>query len=173
MNLQFYFEKLHSSDKYKKFMKENPEAYFCGGFFSIDKENSKNPDNKRHLDFYSSKRKNIFSFQLEERIKIVPSDVKYEKAPERVSERDDFDFSEIEKLINDKMNQKNINSKVQKILISLQNLNGEAFLICTVFISMFGLLKVNIKLKNAKMEITDFEKKSFMDILKISGKKRE
>ena len=52
MNFQFYIEKLHNSEDFKKFMKENLDAYLCSGFFIIDFENPKNPDNKSHLDFY-------------------------------------------------------------------------------------------------------------------------
>ena len=49
MNLQFYLEKLFASDEFKKFKKENKDAYFCSGFFSIDKQGR---DNQQHLDFY-------------------------------------------------------------------------------------------------------------------------
>jgi len=38
MNFQFYLEKLKHSEEYKEFLKENPEAYPCSGFFTIDKE---------------------------------------------------------------------------------------------------------------------------------------
>jgi len=38
MNMQFYVEKLSHSEEFKEFMKKNPDAYLCSGFFVIDKE---------------------------------------------------------------------------------------------------------------------------------------
>ena len=49
MNFQFYLEKLMDSGDFQKFKKENPNAYLCSGFFSIDKE--KGLDNQQHLDY--------------------------------------------------------------------------------------------------------------------------
>ncbi|MCH9031304.1 MAG: ribonuclease E/G, partial [candidate division Zixibacteria bacterium] len=65
---------------------------------------------------------------------------------------------EIEKMLEDEMKKQEINSKIQKIILSLQNLRGKPFLIGTIFISMFGLLNVQIDL--SEMKITEFEKKS-------------
>jgi len=66
MNLQFYLEKLQSSKEFKKFSKENPNAYLCSGFFIVDKANVKNPDNKVHLDFYIPAGGKVFSFDVKE-----------------------------------------------------------------------------------------------------------
>jgi len=57
MNLQFYFEKLHHSEEFKKFIKENPKAYFCSGFVVIDKEKN---ENKIHLDYFVPGKKKFF-----------------------------------------------------------------------------------------------------------------
>ena len=67
-------------------------------------------------------------------------------------------------MIIDKMQEQAINNRIQKILFSIQTKEKEIFFIGTVFISGFGMIKVNINL--SKMEITDFEKSSFFDILK-------
>jgi len=69
------------------------------------------------------------------------------------------------------MKKQNVKNKIQKILVSLQKSNKKDFLICTVFISMLGLLKINISLKNLKIE--EFEKKSIKDILRVSRKKKD
>ena len=69
------------------------------------------------------------------------------------------------------MDKKEIKSKVQKMLWSLQSKDGKNYLLGTVFISMFGLLKVSIDVSD--MKLVDFEKKSFMDMLKVTGKKKE
>ena len=163
MNIQFYMEKLSLSEEFKKFMKENKDAYLCSGFFVIDKD-TKNPDNKQHFDYYVPSSKKIFSFQLEDEIKIVPIDTLNKEVPEKISKHE-FDFDEIEKIIEEEMEKQNVKSKIQKIILSLQNIKGRDYLICTVFISMLGILKVKINLSTE--EVTEFEKKSFFDIMKV------
>ena len=161
MNLQFYLEKLHSSEIFKKFMKDDPEAYLCSGFFTIDKEGK---DNKRHFDFYVPGTKQIFSFKVEGGVEISPIELVIEKIPEKLEINFDFDLEEIEKMIEDEMKKQEIKSKIQKTIFSLQNLKGKPFLIGTIFISMFGLLNVQIDL--SEMKIIEFEKKSLFDMVK-------
>ena len=163
MNVQFYMEKLSLSEKFKNFMKDNKDAYLCSGFFVIDK-NPKNPDNKQHFDYYVPSSKKMFSFQLEEGIKRVPLDIINKEVPEKIL-KPEFDFNEIEKIIEKEMERRDIKNKIQKIMLSLQNFNKKDFLICTVFISMLGILKVKIDLSTE--EVTEFEKKSFFDIMKV------
>ncbi len=166
MDLKFYLEKLHNSDEYRDFMLENPDAYLCSGFFVIDKEKA---EHQRHLDFYAPALKKIFSFKMEKGIEKVPIDTFDNKIPKKLNVDYDFDLDEIEKLIRKKMNEENIKSKIQKILLSLQNLENKDLLTATVFISAFGMLKININPVSNK--ILDFDKKSFFDMLKIIRRK--
>ncbi len=169
MNLQLYLEKLKSSGVFKEFMKENPKAYLCSGFFTIDKEGQ---DNQRHLDFYIPEKGEIFSFKFEESGKIekIPVEMINKKIPGKIkSEKSfNFDFRDIEKMIISEMELQNLKNKLQKIIISLQNYEEKNLLVCTVFVSMLGLLKINIDLegKEGKPEIKSFEKKSFFDLLR-------
>ncbi len=165
MNLQFYLEKLFASDEFKKFKKENKEAYLCSGFFSIDRQGK---DNQQHLDFYVSSNKKMFSFQLEKGFELVPLENYDGRVPEKLSEKIEFDFDEVEDLIINKMKEENINKQIQKLLLSLQSLEGKNFIIGTIFISGMGILKVTIDLSEDK--ITNFEKKSFLDMFKIIKK---
>lgn len=166
MNLQFYLEKLNSSDNFKKFIKENPEAFLCSGFFVIDKQGK---DNKQHFDFFVPSEKKIYSFQLENNMQLVPIESKNNTIPKKISMNCDFDFDEIENLISQEKEKQNIKNKIQKILLSLQKVNGKDFLIGTAFISSLGLIKINIDLSENK--ITDFKKKSFFDIMNVFKKK--
>ncbi len=161
MNLQFHLKKLKNSEEYKRFVRENPDAYFCSGFFSIDKIGN---DNKRHFDFYVPLEKRIFSFQLEEGFKIVPLENLSGQVLDELDDNIDFGFEEVEKMIREKMREEGVDKEIQKILFSLQKLNERNFLVGTVFISSLGLIKINIDLEDRK--VTDFEKKSFFDILK-------
>ena len=167
MNVQFYFEKLHSSNEFKKFIKENPSSYLCSGFFLIDKEEIKKPNNKVYLDFYVPKKKKVFSFDIKEEIKLSQLE-NFGKIPSKISENCEFNFEEVEKIILEEMEKQNVKSKIKKIIFSLQNLKGKDFLIVIVFISMLGIIKININISNKK--ITKFEKKSLMDMFKIMSK---
>lgn len=166
MNLQFYLEKLYSSENFNKFKEENPKAYLCSGFFVIDKEGK---DNQIHFDYFIPESKEMISFNLKEGVEKKHIEI-LDKSwiPEISDESIDFNFEEIENLIVKKMEEENIKNKLQKILISLQKSDEEILLICTVFISMLGMLKVKIGLK--AMKITEFERKSLMNILKIKKK---
>lgn len=166
MNSQFLFEKLEDSDEYKKFIKENPKAYLCSGFFIVDLD--KNPENKYHFDFYIPESKKTFSFYLEEGIKLVPLERTDEKVLEKVSMKNPFDFDELKEIILNEMANNKITNKIQKMIFSLQSKDKQDFLFATIFVSGFALLKFDFDLKTKK--ITDFEKKSFFDMMKIVKK---
>lgn len=165
MNFQFYVEKLKESKDFKNFTKENPEAFLCSCFFVIDKEGG---DDKQHFDYYLPKDKQMFSFQIERNCEKVPVEMIGSNVPEKVSLDLDFDFNEIERLVNSRMFDEKINNKIQKFLFSLQTIKGKEFLVGTVFISNLGILKVSIDI--AEKKVTDFEKKSFFDMVKFVGK---
>ena len=155
MNFQFYLEKLHSSAIFKNFMKENSKAYLCSGFFTIDKEGK---DNQIHVDFYIPDSKKMFSFRIGKKIEKIPVEMITKKIPLEIK------LEEVEEMIVNEMKKKDIKNKLQKIIFSLQNIKGKNFLVCTVFTSMLGLLKVHIDLKEKKIIL--FEKKSFFDLIK-------
>ncbi|MBU1252480.1 MAG: hypothetical protein KJ905_03250 [Nanoarchaeota archaeon] len=172
MNLQFYFEKLNDSDDFKKFFLENPEAYFCSGFFTIDFEGQ---DNQRHIDYYVPTSKKIISFRLDSSsdASVVMQEARPDvegdfPAPEKLNDEIDFDFDEIQKIIREETEKKEKGTKVNKMLISLQKRDGKESLVCTVFVSRFGLLKINIdfKGKDGTPEIVFFKKKSLFDLVR-------
>ena len=162
MNLQFYLEKLNASNELKDFLKENPEAFLCSGFIVLDKVGK---DNKIHFDYFLPKEKKIMSFQLESGVKVIPVEWINKGVPEKISIDYDFEFSDMEDLIVKKMEEEKINNKIQNIIFSLQKVNGKDFLAGTVFISMLGMIQVKIDLPEKK--ISEFEKKSLMDVLKV------
>lgn len=162
MNFKYYLRNLQENSDYKKFMRENPEAFLSSGFFTIDKDGN---DNKQHLDFFIPNVKKMVSFQMEQDGKMTTMGLFDEKIPEKISLDFDLDFEEIENKVKGKMLVHGINNRIQKFIFSLQKVNGEDILAGTVFLSMFGLLKVSFSAKN--LEIVDFEKKSFFDMMKV------
>lgn len=163
MNFQFYLEKLKSSEGFQTFKKENPASFLCSAFFAIDKCGN---DNKQHFDFFANEK--IFSFQIENNCKKTELKNYSNETPAQVSDNVDFDFAEVEKIIQAKMNAGNVKNKIQKILLSLQNFEKVNYLIGTIFISGMGMIKIKINLN--KMKIEDFEKKSFFDMFKVLKK---
>ncbi len=167
MNLQFYKEKLEQLEEFQKFKKENPTAYFCSAFFSIDKS-EKTQDNKQHLDFYVPEKNQIFSFQLEES-KLVPLPIiENAPTPEKLVGNSEISLKEIEELIIKKMQNENITNSIQKILFSFQPFQNKDFWIGTIFISGLGMIKTHID--DSTKQITHFEKKSLMDMVNIFKK---
>lgn len=166
MNFQFYLEKLYASEDFQKFMEENKDAYLCSCFFVNDKEKG---DNKQHFDYFLPTDKKMFSFKIESGCERVPVELFDNRVPVKISDNYNFSFEEIEKLVMNKMEEEGVKSNVQKILLSLQNVKGKDVLLGTVFISAMGMIKIKIDLN--EMEITEFEKKSFMDMFKVIKKK--
>ncbi|MBT4376541.1 hypothetical protein HOD29_04160 [archaeon] len=162
MKFQFYHEKLIDSKDFQKFTKENPTAYACSGFFVLDKEKN---ENKFHIDFYLPKPPKMFSFKLDGKTEILPIENFSAKIPEKLGMNYTFDLLESEKLIIEEMKKQNVKGKITKLLFSLQKLNGKDYLLVTVFLSNMGLLKIQLDI--AENKITDFQKKSFLDMIKI------
>ena len=167
MNSHFLLEKLENSEEFKKFKKENKDAYLCSCFFIIDLE-SKTPENKYHFDFYVPSIKKTFSFELEERVKLVELERFEENILKEVKMKDSFDFDEIKEKILSEMTEKKVNNKIQKMIFSLQNQEGKDLLFGTIILSGLGLLKMTYYISEKKVD--DFEKKSFFDMMKIVKK---
>ncbi len=171
MNFQFYLEKLYHSSEFEKFRNENPSAYPCSAFFVIDLENKKLPDNRQHFDFCIPGQSKIFSFMLEKICEMVPIENADGRELTQIKVNYNFNLKDIEKLITDEMVKRNITSKVQKILLSLQNFEGKDCLVGTVFISALGMVKIKIDLDD--MKFLEFEKKSFLDVINVFKKDKK
>jgi hypothetical protein len=169
MNFQFYFEKLKDSDSFKKYLEENPDGFLCSGFFAFDKKAN---HNQQHVDYYSPSKKELVSFCVSESCQKNPTDiVDMERIFEPVPEDLDIEFDEIEKLIFDEMEKREIKKEVEKVLYSLQAKEGKAFIIATVFISTLGMISAKVNLEEMKIE--EFEKKRFMDMINLFKRKEK
>lgn len=172
MNLHFYIEKLINSEEFRKFKKDNKDAYLCSGFFAIDK---KGKDNQQHLDYFVPKINKMFSFKLNQTpIEMMPvENIKFQNneefIPEKLRDNITFDFEELEEKLVEKMLEEKIGKSTEKILISIQNKNEKNTAILTVFISNLGLISAVYDLD--EMKFTNFEKKSFFDMIRVIKKK--
>ncbi len=169
MKFQFYHEKLIDSEEYQNFRRENPGAFPCSGFFVLDREKD-GANNQVHFDFWLPQYEKMYSFKLNGPIEFVNVE-NFDKRPfEELSMNYTFDLEEVEKKILSRMKEENVKGKIQKLLFSLQKLNKVDFLVITVFLNNMGLLKINYDITEKK--ITEFEKKSFFDMLKITRNKK-
>jgi hypothetical protein len=166
MNSQFLLEKLENSEEFKKFKEENPDAYLCSGFFTIDMGDD--PKNNYHFDFYIPSSKKTFSFELEEGIKLKELERFDEIILEKISMENHFDFDNLKERIMNEMELKHVSNKIQKMIFSMQNKEGKEILMGTIFLSSLGLISTNFDLKNKEM--ISFEKKSLFDMMKIMKK---
>lgn len=171
MNFQFYMEKLFEAPEFIKFKKEFKEAYLCSGFFTIDKKGN---DNQQNLDYFVPKINKMFSFKLNQNpIELLPVEnatpEEQNYVPKKLPDNLKFEFSEMEKLVENRMVEEKINKKIEKFLWSIQASDKGVFLIGTIFISNLSMLRVTINLDEKR--ITNFETKSFMDFIKIIKKK--
>ncbi|VVB84119.1 Uncharacterised protein [uncultured archaeon] len=166
MNSQFLLEKLENSCEFKKFMKENPKAYLCSGFFEIGSE--ENSGDKYHFDYYIPSSKKTFSFEMENEIKLVELERFDEKVLDEVSMKNHFDFDKIKEMISREMEFQKIRNKIQRMIFSLQKIEGKDLLLGTIFLSGLGLIKFNFDI--AEKRIAEFEKKSLFDMMKIVKK---
>lgn len=168
MNFQFYVEKLKSSEKYKQFVKENKDAFPSSCFFSIGEGADKDSKERQHFDFYIPSKKEMISFALEDDFTILPMQIVEGKEILKISLNHDFDFNEIETIILKKMEKEGLKNKLQKMLLSLQNLNGKDFFTGTIFVSGLGLISITFDIE--KRELIDFKKRSLFDMMSLFGK---
>lgn len=167
MNFQSCLKKLFDSEEFIKFKKENPEAFFCSGFFTIDKEGK---DNQQHIDYYIPSLKKLFSFKLNENpIIMINTEIQEDFTPSKIKDNVDFDLNNIENQVSEEMKNQKINNKIQKLIFSLQSINNEDYIIGTIFLSGLGLIKLRFNID--KNKITHFDKKSFLDMMNIFKKK--
>jgi len=167
MNLQLYKEKLISSEIFKDFIKENPEAYLFSVFIILDKEEN---NNKIHFNYFLKNENKIIGFQIGSEIQKVPIEKVDEKIPEEVSNDliDRVNLSNVEQLILREMQKNGIEKKVRKIILTLQKSGNKNLLFGNVFIFPTSMLNITINIDENK--IIFFEKKSLSDIVSVLRK---
>lgn len=166
MRFQFYFEKLIESKDFDKFINENKDAFFCSAFLIIDK---KGGENKQSIDYFVPSLNKMFSFKINNKVELIPiEDFGKNFKPEKIPDNTDFDFTNIEDMIQDRMEKEKIKNKIEKLLFSLQAKDKKNYLLGTIFISGLGILRVKIDLDEKKID--EFEKKSFFDMMKVVKK---
>jgi hypothetical protein len=161
MKIQPYIEKLNSSPEYKKFMKENSDAFLVAGFFVIDLETKQNI---HQIDFYIPSKKKFAAFTLDGGIQVQIMDTMNKKAPEKLDMNTNVDLDALEGILEDEMKNRNITSSVKKIIAVLQSINGKKVWNINSVLSGMEILKAHVE--DDSQTVLKMEKQSLMDIMK-------
>lgn len=164
MKIKPYMEKLNSSPEYKKFIKENPDAFLVAGFFVIDLETKKNI---HQIDFFIPSKKKFAAFALDEGIQLQILDTMSDKIPEKLDIKTKIDLDALEGILEDEMKNRNITSQVRKIIAVIQNIKGKKIWNINSVLSGMEILKAHVE--DNSQTVLKMEKESIMDIMqKIS-----
>lgn len=164
------FEIITSSEEFKKFRNEHPDAELCTCFFVIDFFGN---DNKKSLDYKLGEK--VFSFSINELDKIKMYEDKLVKVEnkefpqlEAINPDVKVDLEEITEMAKAKALEKGISSKFSKIIAVLQkyNHNGNDIQAWNLTCMLEGLIILHMMIDSETGEIIKFERKSMMDLIK-------
>ena len=161
MKLSELFEKLEKSSEFKKFKKQNKNAYFCAAFFVFDYDSG---EEKKQLDYYISEEEGIMTFMLAEKIIAKKAEMaQNEKLPEIKKPEIKIDLPEVLDTVKKEAEKQNF--KPAKIIAVLQRLKANEQLIWNITaFSGFTILRMHIAMDK---KILMNEKKSMMDLMQI------
>lgn len=168
MKTQGYIDKAKWSEDYKKFMKEDPQAYLCSLFFTRDYEAKQS---ETQVDFYSPKKDVIVSFKVDKKVERIPLDKKAETithkkfVPKPLGKSIKMDIEDVKPMLMAEMNNRNIASDINKILVVLHIADERVVWNCTGFLKGLGLLQAH--LEDESESVLFMEKKNFLDLMKF------
>jgi len=168
MSFQDTYNKITSSEVFKKFIEENPQAELCAGFFILDFISN---DSKKSLD-YKFKDK-IYTFELKDDgyIKFTEDElIKSANSPEllKINPEIKVEIDELKGLTGIEALERGISSKFNKIIAVLQNQlrDSKETAVWNLTCMLDGLIILNIIIDASTSEIIKFERKSMMDLIR-------
>jgi|TARA_B100001971_G_C18135416_1_gene507302 hypothetical protein len=169
MNFKPLLQKIESSEAFKNFKTQYPEAELCAGFFIIDYMAN---DSKQTLDYKINNK--VFTLSLDNNEEIVIQEDKLIDIPGRPKlskinnpEEINTDLDELKGIVGTKALDQGISNKFHKIIAVLQsNPNNQEEKIWNLTCMLEGLAILHVIINPTSGEITKFEKKSMMDMIK-------
>ena len=161
MNLQFYQEKLETSEVFQKFRQENPEAYLSSAFFTIsiiDKAQTI----ETQLDYFNPKQSNFQVFQLND-FSLKQEQASSSAKPEPLTSST-LDINKLALICENLLKQNNINEKLVKIIAILTSQNNLPVFSLNLITSSMSVIKAKLNdaggcLRFEKLNLFDFIKK--------------
>ena len=168
MGFKETISELKKSGEYKKFQKENPDAYLCAGFFVINEGQTE----QRQIDFWAKKDKiAAFIFQKDkdgkETVMLKEEEPLKQAAMEKISEKISFDIEDAEKIINKEAEKERM--KITKIIAILQISDGKQVWNLTALMPSLFMLRMRIDMHGDIIERT---KGSVFDIVRKNDEQK-
>jgi len=163
--LKSLIEILNNSEEFNSFIKTNPKATPCAGFFILDfKENNFQYTIDYKID------NNIFSFNINPETKLVTE--KQEELIDKSKPLNEVDLKigtgleELRSIVEHELVSNNIKNPLEKIIAVLQAIpeNNESMWNLTCMCQGFNIIMIHINALDGK--IIKFEKKSLFDFVK-------
>ena len=161
MKIAPYVDKLHNSDQYKEFVKENADASLVAGFFVLDLENGKHI---HQLDYYLPDKKKIAAFTLDEGIVLQLLSLMGSKVPEALDIKTKIDLDALQGILEDEMHNRNMTEKVQKIIAVVQSIEGKKTWTLNCVLS--GMHVLHARIEDETQSVLSMNKTSLFDYIK-------
>jgi len=159
MNLQFYIEKLESSEIFKKFKSKNPKAYLSSAFFNLDLINNLT---EIQLDYFLPTQNKFTIFKLNKQIIKQTQSAFSSSKPEPIN-NSNLDINQLPKICQNLLQANKINEKLIKIIAILNSQNNLSIFNLNLITSSMGVIKVKL---NDEAKCLSFEKLNLFDFIK-------
>ena len=165
MKIKPYLDKMNESGEFKKFISDNPDAYFSAGFFVLDFVDK---HDIHQIDYYMPNEKKIMTITLDNEFKMKKQALSNESIPKEVEGDINLDLDILKLLVEDEMKNQNITHKLHKIIAILHNLDGKKTWDLNCITSDMGIIKVHVN--DTDKSILKFEPVSLFDVVKKVSK---
>ena len=156
MNFSSALEKIESSQVFKQFKKQHPDAYFCAGFFVIDYEGT----SQQQLD-YCLKDGRVFTFIINKEISYKEAETiegKQQKLS-KLNKEIKVDLPAVENIVKEK-----VKKKINKIIAVLQEYQDKQIWNLNIMTEGFGITQMHIDSDSG--EVLKLEKRNMFDFIK-------
>lgn len=149
MKFSQVLDKIESSKEFSEFIKKNPKAYLCAGFFVLDFDPTTKEKEAGQLD-YALANNRIFTFSIQDNkvmIKEAEKVLKKENYKSKIREinpRLKIEVDELEAVVTKAFSKNKIQGKLGKIIAVLQNFEGKQIWNLTCMIDLFSIVMIHI-----------------------------
>lgn len=168
MSFKETLKKVESSEDYKSFRKDHPNAELCTGFFILDFLSN---DDKNSIDYKEEDK--IFTFNVNEKVQMQEDKlINLDNVPklEPIISEIKIELEELKTIAQEKAHEEGIGAKFNKIIAILQNYNDpetkEKNQIWNLTCMLDQLIILHVLIDSQTGKIIKFERKSFMDLIK-------
>ena len=160
MKFEHYMKRVEASKEFRKFKKENKEAYLCAGFFVLDFENEKN---MHQLDYYLESGK-VATILTDNGIKINISKQAIKKKLLEIKQPVMTDLDAIRGIVHDEMQNRSITEEIKKIIAIVYIVDNK--IVWNLQCILNGLILLHVNVDDSNQSILMFEKFSLLDLIR-------